>query len=219
MSLISHHPDETMLLDYHHGRLKSGQNLLVSAHAELCAHCRDHLRLFDHIGAALIEETPSVAMSEDALELALARIERPEEEVAPVSKPAPLPSYLYGIELPETLKRTRFKPRYWGAPGVWMARVDEPKDGRTLTYLMHVKAGMAMPVHDHQGLEMTLVLKGTFRDHNGSYGVGDCMSCDQGDHHAPAIAAGEDCLCLITALAPIQPKTVLGRLLQPFARI
>ncbi|ESQ80062.1 ChrR family anti-sigma-E factor [Asticcacaulis sp. YBE204] len=217
MTKINHHVDELLLLDYHNGRLNAGQGLLVGTHVEMCSHCRSQLRLFDAIGAALLQHTPPVAMRTDALELALARIERPEEVAAP-AVPV-LPAYLQGIALPAGLRQTAFRKRYWAAPGVWMAHVDTPKDGKSLTYLMHVKGGMEMPVHDHEGLEMTLVLTGTFSDHNGVYQPGDCISCTEGDHHAPAIAAGEDCLCLIAALAPIAPKTLLGKLLKPFARI
>lgn len=217
MTSINHHLDEVILLDYHRGRLNAGQSLLVETHLEMCPHCRTSLRLFDAIGASMLEEVVPVDMADDALELALARIERPEE--APEPRVAPeLPAYLKGIDLPESVRAAAFKPRYWGAPGVWMAHLDAPRDGRGLTYLMHVKGGMQMPVHDHQGLEMTLVLTGCFSDDRGAYHPGDCVSCEAGDHHSPLIAA-DDCLCLIAANAPIAPRTLLGKLLQPFARI
>ena len=92
-------------------------------------------------------------------------------------------------------------------------------DRHTKTYLMFVKAGMTMPEHTHRGQEATLVLKGRFADDYGAYSVGDFTLRTEEDSHAPAIAADEDCLCLITQTAPILPKTWLGRLLQPFARI
>lgn len=217
MTSITHHIDELILLDYHRGRLNAGQSLLVATHVEMCARCCTSLRLFDAVGGALLEEVASVDMAADALELALARIERPE--AAQVTAEPALPAYLRGIDLPKTVRQAAFKKRYWGAPGVWMAHLDAPKDGRGLTYLMCVKGGMQMPVHDHQGLEMTLVLTGCFSDDGGTYRPGDCVSCDEGNHHSPLIAAEGDCLCLIAATAPIAPKTLLGKLLQPFARI
>lgn len=87
------------------------------------------------------------------------------------------------------------------------------------TYLMAVKAGMVMPEHSHHGREATLILKGRFSDSHGQYTVGDFLLCDPDISHAPAMASDEDCLCLIWQDAPIWPKTWLGRLLQPFARI
>lgn len=218
MKTISHHPDELILLDYHRGRLSAGQSMLVAAHAQMCAHCRAALRLFDTIGGALLEDTVPVEMAEDALELALARIERPEE-TPQVSKASEVPAYLRGIDLPDSVRAAAFKERYWGAPGVWMAHLDAPQEGRGLTYLMCVKGGMQMPVHDHLGLEITLVLTGCFSDDRGVYRPGDCVACDEGEHHSPLIAAEGDCLCLIAATAPIAPKTLLGKMLQPFARI
>jgi len=218
MTYISHHPDELILLDFHRGRLASGQALLVRAHLEMCAHCRSTLHLFEAIGGSFLEETAPVEMAADALELAIARIERPES-VSEEPRASVQPAYLSDKDLPACLRQAAFKKRYWGAPGVWMAHLDTPQKGRNLTYLMCVRGGMKMPLHGHEGMEMTLVLSGSFSDDNGVYRPGDCVVCEEGDPHSPLIAADEDCLCLIAALAPIAPKTVLGKLLQPFARI
>ena len=72
MTSINHHLDEVILLDYHRGRLNAGQSLLVETHLEMCAHCRTSLRLFDAIGASMLEDIVPVDMADDALELALA---------------------------------------------------------------------------------------------------------------------------------------------------
>ncbi|WAC49503.1 ChrR family anti-sigma-E factor [Asticcacaulis sp. SL142] len=219
MSSVMHHPTTELLLDYHSGRMPRGQALTVRAHAETCAECRAQLRLFDVIGAALLEDTDGVEMSADALDLALARIERPEESVAQaIAKPAKPKPYLEGIALPTGLTAQDFKPRYWAAPGVWIASLDNETDGAH-TYLMGVKGGMNMPDHDHKGLELTVVLTGRFSDVGGDYLPGDLVAQAPGDIHAPAIAGGQECICLISALAPIAPKTLLGKLLKPFARI
>jgi len=220
-----YHPGEDILWDYYRGALTPGLALVVRTHMELCGECRDDLRLFDHVGAALMTEVDDVAMSDTALDLALARIERPIERTDDSDAPAPArtvktPAFLEGFELPQSLKDVVIKGRYWAAPGVWMAPVevaDAPKGART--YLMHVPAGMVMPQHTHRGIETTVVLKGSFSDHNGDYHVGDMAICTPEDSHCPAISADEDCLCLIWQDAAIIPQTWLGRLLQPFARI
>jgi putative transcriptional regulator len=228
MAKIAHHPDELVLFDFYNGRLSPGQALVISAHLEVCDTCRSSFALYDHIGAMLLDEVMPQSMREDALDLALARIDRPApERVGPKSgsgSKAPLSSsdiapYLEGIDLPQSLKEAKFKKRYWGAPGVWLAQLDTQSNDGSKTYLMHVAKGIKMPEHDHQGMEMTLVLNGEFSDHNGTYKPGDLIICEAGHHHSPAIAMEQDCLCLISALAPIAPKTILGKLLQPFARI
>jgi putative transcriptional regulator len=216
MNTVRHHVAEDLLWDYHRGALPVGLGLTVATHLDLCPHCRAETALFDVIGGALLDNVEGVELSESALDLALARIERPEEPVKAVAKSQP--AFLAGFDLPEALT-ARIKDRYWAAPGVWIAPIytdDAPKGSKT--YLMHVKAGMTMPEHTHRGLEVTLVLKGHFNDVYGEYGKGDFALCADEHSHSPAIL-DEDCLCLIWQQSAIVPKTILGRLLQPFARI
>lgn len=220
--MTRHHPAEDVLWGYYRGALKPGLALVVRSHLDLCSHCRSDLALFDAIGAALLDEADGVAMADNALDLALARIERPE---MPVSRPAKTvhkaPAFLDGVALPQALKDMRIRGRTWVAPGVWLARVDVPGAGndRNLTYLLHVPPGMAMPEHTHRGRETTVVLKGRFSDDKGTYEVGDFAFCDDEDCHSPAVAVDGDCICLIAQEQPIVPRTWLGRVLQPFARI
>lgn len=216
-----HHPTEDILWDYYRGALKPGLALVVRSHLELCPDCRGDLALFDGIGAALLDQVEGVAMSDNALDLALARIERPE---APVSRPEKTvyktPAFLNGIDLPQALKDARIRGRTFVAPGVWLARVDIPGTARDhLTYLLRVPPGMAMPQHTHRGRETTVVLTGGFKDDRHSYGVGDFVCCDEEHCHSPETEADEDCICLIAQEQPIVPLTWLGRFLQPFARI
>jgi putative transcriptional regulator len=216
MTTVRHHVSEDLLWDYHRGALPLGLHLTIAAHLELCPHCRSEMALFDVIGGALLDNVEGVELSENALDLALARIERREEPVKTVTRPQP--AFLAGFELPESLT-ARITDRYWAAPGVWIAPIhtdDTPKGSKT--YLMHVKAGMTMPEHTHRGPEVTLVLKGHFNDVYGEYGKGDFALCADEHSHSPAIL-DEDCLCLIWQQSAIVPKTMLGRLLQPFARI
>ncbi len=215
---VSHHPGEDLLWDYYRGALPAGKALVVRTHLELCAHCRGDLNLFDAVGSAMLEQVEGVAMADNALDLALARIERPEE-ASVEAQPAALPAFLNGFDLPPGLHDSAIRGRYWAAPGVWMAPVDTGAGKWAKTFLMFVKAGMVMPEHTHRGLEMTLVLKGRFSDVHGDYRVGDVTCCDDDICHSPAIAADEDCLCLVYQEAPIIPKTWLGKVLQPFARI
>lgn len=216
-----HHPGEDLLWDYYRGALTPGLALVVRTHAEMCPDCRADLRLFNQIGAAMLAEVEPVEMSDSALDLALARIERPDTEAdGPTPRSLRHPAFLEGFELPQSLKDAAVKGRYWAAPGVWMAPIDAgDTQRRARTYLMFVKAGMVMPQHTHRGMETTVVLKGSFSDHNGEYKVGDLAVCTPDDSHSPAISADGDCLCLIWQDAPIIPQTWLGRLLQPLARI
>ena len=86
MNSVHHHPDEDLLWDYNNGTLSPGMSLLVSAHMESCAHCRMEMKLFESLGGALLDRIDGVALSVTALDLALARIERPAETSARSSK-------------------------------------------------------------------------------------------------------------------------------------
>lgn len=223
MNSVTHHPGEDLLWDYYRGAMLPGQSVAMHAHLEACAHCRGEMKLFDLVGSAMLDEAESVAMSENALDLALARIERPEPEPH-VSAQKPVvktPAFLEGFELPETLKRAVIKPRRWVAPGVWLAPVElDQAEKASRTYLLHVPAGMTMPEHTHKGLEMTVVLKGRFRDDQDEFIPGDFCVADATNIHSPGNASDDDgCLCLITTEMPMVPKTVLGWLLKPVARI
>ncbi|EGF92106.1 transcriptional activator chrR [Asticcacaulis biprosthecium C19] len=219
MSSPNHHPGDDLLWDYHRGALAPGLALAVRTHAETCAHCRSDFKLFDAMGGAMLEEMEGVAMSDNALDLALARIERPETDE--VVAPPHLPAFLEGFELPESLKSVKIKDRYWAAPGVWMAPIvleGAPKAQKT--YLMSVRSGLQMPEHTHRGREITVMLRGRFRDHKGSYGPGDFAMCDESDQrHTPAMEGDDDCLCLVFQEGPIVPQSFVAWMLQPFAGI
>ncbi|ESQ86770.1 hypothetical protein ABAC460_22225 [Asticcacaulis sp. AC460] len=219
MSTPNHHPGEDLLWDYHRGALAPGMALAMQTHAETCPHCRGDLRLFDIMGGAMLEELDGVAMSNNALDLALARIERPEadEVVETVRRPA----FLEGFDLPESLKAVKIKNRHWAAPGVWMAPIElegAPKGSKT--YLMSVKSGLQMPEHTHRGREITVMLHGRYRDHKGRYGPGDFAMCDESDqNHTPSMEGDDDCLCLVVQEGPIVPQSLIAWILQPFAGI
>lgn len=224
MTTAHHHPGEDLLWDFYRGALAPGLALAVATHVELCGTCRSDMKLFDAVGGALLAEIEDAPMSDNALDLALARIERPKERPDTDDMPkatVKTPAFLEGFELPDSLKTAAIKDRYWAAPGVWMAPVvvpDAPKGSKT--FLMHVKAGMEMPAHTHRGLEITVMLAGRFKDHKGSYGRGDIAICDDSDdRHSPAMEGDEDCLCLVAQEAAIVPQSFWAWALQPFARI
>ena len=59
------------------------------------------------------------------------------------------------------------------APGVAICDVRLPANAKGQLKLLRIGAGRAMPEHGHGGEEITLVLKGAYRDHMGRFGQGD----------------------------------------------
>lgn len=85
--------------------------------------------------------------------------------------------------------------------------------------LLYIPAGQAVPDHSHNGLELTLVLQGSFSDETGRFGVGDVEIGDEDLEHTPIADAGDACICLAATDAPLRFNAFLPRLLQPLFRI
>ncbi len=213
------HPDALILIDFHMGRLPLGLDLVVSAHLNLCPACRREAELLDAVGGEFLDQVEGVAMSDDSVELALARTER--QASGPARSPTtPEQEFLTALRLPKAFHKFRVCRRRWVAPGVWIADIDAPRTGKAeKTYLMSARGGMVMPAHSHRSTEVTLVIRGQVDDGLGLFGPGDFVVRDAEISHTPAMAGDQDCLCLVWQNASIRPSTWLGRVLQPLAGI
>ena len=87
------------------------------------------------------------------------------------------------------------------------------------TRLLWIRASAAEPRHTHEGVELTLVLKGGFHDAHGHYRCGDVEGADKDVDHRPVADDDEDCLCLAVTDALLQLTSPLGRLINPFVKI
>ena len=85
--------------------------------------------------------------------------------------------------------------------------------------LLSIPAGVAVPEHGHGGVELTLVLKGAFRDEFDRFARGDLEVANESHRHTPVAEEGEPCLCLAAADAPLRFSALLPRLVQRFVRI
>lgn len=209
---IVHHPSEAVLAAYASGTLADGPSLAASAHIERCAKCRADLRLLEAVGGALVDDLTPVDMDPDALALALARIERPAApRPAPARRVHPAPE---GLVLPTALARRGIGPRRFVAPGVWVAPVPSRSPDGWRTYLLRAPAGVAVPHHDHNGPEYTVLLRGAFADDTGRYGEGDFAESGPGHEHHPTAEIDGPCICLISGLGGIKAGGLL-KLIQP----
>jgi putative transcriptional regulator len=214
---IRHHPSDALLVDYASGAMGPAQSLVIASHVHACAHCRERVAAAESVGGALLEEIRPAAMAEDALALALARIERPEPELAPPSAPvAPQPPDWIAVpaEVREAARRKK-----WVAPGVWVAPVMTNRAGEPLSYLLRVGKGMKMPEHTHSGCELTLILKGSFRDGDEVFAAGDVAEADDDVEHSPHIAGDGECICLVACDNPLIVRGMIARVVQGLAGI
>ena len=70
--------------------------------------------------------------------------------------------------------------------------------------LLYIPAGQSAPDHGHSGMELTLVLRGAFKDESGHYHAGDIEITDDSVEHTPIADEGED-LSLIHISEPTRP--------------
>lgn len=85
--------------------------------------------------------------------------------------------------------------------------------------LFRIAPGKRIPRHSHEGMEVTLVLRGAFSDVTGHYRCGDVAYADEHIDHVPVAEEGQECVCFSVLDAPRRLTGPLGRLLNPFVRI
>ena len=79
--------------------------------------------------------------------------------------------------------------------------------------IYRIAPGVSVPVHSHEGTELTLVLAGGFSDETGSFGPGDIAIQESGATHQPV--ADDDGECIVFAINEGQIKLAnpIGRVL------
>ena len=74
-------------------------------------------------------------------------------------------------------------------------------------------------MHDHQGLEYTVVLKGSFSDERSVYTEGDFILRKPGQPHQPIGAQNGECICLSAQSAPIKLTGPFGFIMNRWLQI
>jgi len=216
---IHHHLDHATLVRFAGGELDAAFDLVVATHIAMCPDCREALRVAESVGGALLEDQEPVALDAGALDAVLASLDDLEVVPAPAGAVAPGDS-----EVPLPLRRLigdRLDSIRWRpvAPGVGKYVLPMDKSSRGSAFMLKIAPGMAMPEHGHGGDEITLILQGSYRDEIGQFGVGDVADLDDHIEHTPTVNSDVACVCLVATERPTRFKTLLGKIMQPIARI
>ncbi len=201
-----HHPSPDILAAYASGTLEPGFGLVVGAHVESCATCRAHIRTFEAVSGAALQEAAPTAVADDALARVMARLEAPAP-AEPQADTRPL------------LERLPLKPKKWVAPGVWVAAVDTPHAADDRVYLLSVAAGGLTARHEHEGREFCTVLKGAYRDELGLFAAGDFAAAEGELNHQPRVEGDEECICLFATEGRLRPQGFLARMVFAYANV
>lgn len=208
---IAHHPDIATLMAFSAGTLDEPYALVISTHLAMCEGCRDVARRTNVIGGALLASEPAAPLASGALDRLMANLDDAIEVMAPVAPksdvPAPLQRYL-----PDGLDSVRWK---FSGPGVAVADLPSSKTAKSRLMLLRVAAGRRVPEHSHGGQELTLILRGAYKDRFGVFAAGDIADHDEDVEHQPIAEPGEDCICLVAVDAKLNFRSRLVRTLQP----
>lgn len=208
---ISFHPDIATLMSFSAGTLEEPYAVVVSTHLAMCEACREQVKRTNLIGGAMLSMEPATEMSAGSLDRLMSRLDdAPAEPVRPAPRgdvPAPLAAYL-----PGGLDAVRWK---FSGPGVAIADIPTSRNAGGRLMLLRVAGGRKVPEHSHGGQELTLILKGAYRDRFGVFAAGDIADHDEDIEHQPIAEPGEDCICLVAVDAKLSFRSRLVRTLQP----
>jgi len=211
------HLDYSTLLAYAAGTLDEAFSVVAASHLAVCPTCRNAVREAEAMGGVLLE-----GMADEAVSAACrARTMAALDKAAPVRTPVRAPLSELPVPLSRLLPAHALSDIAWKkkAPGVAMFDVPLPKGARGQLKLLRISAGRAMPEHGHGGEEITLVLKGAYRDHMGRFAAGDVADLDEDIEHRPVVEQDGDCICLVATERPTRFKSLTARLMQPFVGI
>lgn len=207
---ITHHLDEATLMSFAAGSLPAALAAVAAAHTAMCPRCRHEVALLEGVGQALVSELAPAS---------LARPEPPTPPPAASHQPSHRQDGQGDAEVPRVVGRlvaggldaVRWR---WLGPGVWDRPL--PVAGAGKLRLLKVAPGHHVPEHGHGGTELTLVLRGAFRDATGLYARGDVADLDETIAHKPVIDGNVDCICLV---ASEQPELFRGRFARNWLRL
>lgn len=211
MTEITHHIPDALMAAYTAGSLPEPYALVVATHVSMCQECYASYEAHQALGGAVLEAAGEAAVSEDLKSDVLALLDAPV-----ASEPVYKRTGVYPGPIMTALKGRAPK---WKSLGLGVRQCILSGNAEGSVRLLYIPPGQAVPDHGHNGLEMTLVLQGSFSDETGWFGVGDVELADQDLEHTPIADAGPPCICLAATDAPLRFNSFVPRLLQPIFRI
>ena len=217
---IKHHPTDAILMAYAAGTLPEAYSLAVETHVSLCDHCRAQVASYEAVGGSVLDGVGQAQLSATSFADTMALI-----NADMLSQPEPMaPETVYGrdTEVPAPLQDyigASLTDLNWRNVGMGVKQATIDTSGEGTARMLYIPAGTAMPDHGHSGTELTLVLKGAFRDEEDYFGPGDIEVATEDHQHTPVADISEPCICLIVTDAPLRFTGLLPRLAPTFLRI
>lgn len=220
-SQVTFHPDEALLEGYVQGTLSVGMNVVISAHVELCADCQQRSQDMESSASQhwMQAEAPQKpAMSADVTAIIKRITAQPQVQELPERATAVEEIHMldHSVRLPRVLAKVASEGLVWKKLSSGINQASVTLDDKTQCDFLYMKPGSQVPVHKHQGNEITLVLDGSFSDESGMYRQSDFVVRTPAHIHQPV--SEEGCLCFAVLDSPLTFTSGLARLLNPFLR-
>jgi putative transcriptional regulator len=226
ISMIKHHPSDSLLSQYCSASLSASLSLAVSIHVDMCPVCQAAVAKIEAANAQhvfndqLSDSRASHAddghFSDEFDSNLFAQITADSSideayEVAPVTIEVDHKDY----QLPRALTRISHS-KFTQVGKIARSRI-ALDDGALRSSLLHIGAGGEIPEHTHTGFEVTLLLDGEFSDEQGSYVPGDFIWQDGQHLHTPATKEG--CLCFTVVSSALHFNKGFSKLLNPIGNL
>jgi len=218
-----HHPADDWLASYASGALDEAASVLIATHLTFCPECRKAVREFEDIGGAMLDAI-DIGSSEGLMDEEMdpqvtsapkmmnGEIDDTEYLNGSLCEIAPRPLMRYIFDQLETTDLDSLPWKMYG-PGVQRAILLAGPDGAAVR-LLRSRPGAEFPHHRHGSEELTVVLKGAYRDHTGRYNVGDVQCASESMRHRPIVEHGEECIALVVSDKPTIPTSLIARIFQ-----
>lgn len=210
---IKHHLTDDLISGYSCGSLTEAVSLAVATHVSMCDDCRAALESYDALGGGILETVDIDTTQDVSFAATMAKIkalpDAPRTKPVATNVPAPLVDYI----------GTRLENVKWRPIGMGVKQAILPTSKGAIARLLYIPSGTAVPDHGHNGLELTLVLQGAFRDESDEFKAGDIEVANEDMNHTPVAFGDQDCICLAVTEAPLRFSRMLHRVVQPFLKI
>ena len=209
-------PDTEMLVEFSAGVLGPAESICVSAHLHFCSKCRETLLQLDQLGSKLLADTETDDVGIKSFDDVMNKIDSLDE----VPKEDDPSSEVHFAPVVDRLMKFNLESLKWKklSSSVDTARLETGQEKFEVS-LHKICAGGKAPVHDHQGLEYTVVLKGSFSDERSVYTEGDFILRKPGQPHQPIGAQNGECICLSAQSAPIKLAGPFGFIMNRWLQI
>lgn len=211
MTEIAHHIPDDLIRAYAAGGLAQPFAVVIAAHLSICDTCRATLEAGDMVGGAVLDRCAPVAVDAARRDRLMQLLDDPDPTPPPVR-----PSGIFPGPVWDALGA---RPPRWRMLGGGIKQQILSADSHGSLRLIYIPPRCAVPEHGHRGLEMTMVLQGSFSDSEGRFGRGDVEIAQDDLDHTPVAGEGAPCICLAATDAPLRFHSLVPRLLQPLFRI